>query len=80
MVKEKKIKKRAIQKEETEKKINERNERRESTEERGGGRENSHYGHKFNTWVNCFPSKTLQMETKCVTPTKKNLKSLKCAK
>lgn len=35
-------------------------EMRESREERRGGGENSHYGHKFNTWVNCFPSKILK--------------------
>lgn len=58
----------------TEKKINERNERRESREERRGGREHSHYGHKFNTGVNCFPSKTQKMERKCFISTKKGLK------
>lgn len=38
------------------------NEQRKGRQERRGGRENSHYGHKFNTWVNCFPSKTLKIE------------------
>lgn len=43
---------------------------RESREGRRGGGENSHYGHKFNTWVNCFQSKTLKSGRKCNTTTK----------